>query len=99
MKQIKTIAKALEKKLDVKDPFIIEKNDDWKYYESLTGFYKNEYYSIYLICTICGKNVIEISQTTDNPQPFIEMIKEIEPEAEIIYSEISTLITYITKTI
>ncbi|MDX5586523.1 MAG: hypothetical protein QNK20_16675 [Aureibaculum sp.] len=92
MKRLKTISKELVKKLDTKDPIIIE-SEDWKFYFAISGYYNGLYYNIYLMHSKYDKKEIEIAHTTKQPEVFIKLIKDIEPDVRIKYSEI----TYTTK--
>jgi len=90
MKPYKQIAKQLAEKLGVELP---KSNPEWIYYVVLSGYYGEDYFDIYFM-ELKSKE-LEISHTTDNPQQFIDMIKSIDTDVVITYTETIKQIKYI----
>lgn len=91
MKTIKNIAKVFIGKLNNKPNNIYKDNNSkyWKTYISITGFEGNnqtDYYDIYF-SESSNKKVIQITKTTDNPKKYLKILKEIEPDQPVVYSE------------
>jgi len=98
MKDIKTIALELKDKiLPNKKVYTQENTEAWVYYISLSGYYNDVYFNIDLMHHVGGLTAIKSAHTTEDHQMFIDMIKEIEPEAKIQYTEVEKI--YHEKTI
>ena len=88
MKTIETIAKEFIKKVKDCDLEIYENYKDWKFYNSICGYNKHgEYFDVYIRETKDGVRIVDIAHTTENPQDIINILKKIESNQEITYTE------------
>ena len=83
---LEAIVSELRKRL----PENIKVYDDssgWNFYNSIYGYHEGQYVNLYFMETLDGTQRLEIESHTENVDLFIEMIKEIDPNSTIIYSE------------
>ncbi len=67
-------------------------NLNWKVYTSASGFVNGDYFDLYFTHHKTSDARIEIARTTKNPKYFIKLIKKIDKDIEINYTE--TTVTY-----
>jgi len=73
------------KKLLPKDTREYSDYKKWKAYCTFYGSDEDGYFDLYFRETLCGRQTIEIARQTDNPMKYVEMIKEIDQKAVILY--------------
>lgn len=66
---------------------VYDDSSGWNFYNSIYGFHEGKYVNLYFMETLEGVQTLEIERHTENVDFFIEMIKEIDPNSTIIYTE------------
>jgi len=69
------------------DIHIYDDSSGWNFYNTIYGYHEGKYVNLYFMETLEGVQRIEIESHTENVDLFIEMIKDIDPNSTIIYSE------------
>tara|TARA_R110000803_G_scaffold157800_1_gene222104 strand:+ start:345 stop:635 length:291 start_codon:yes stop_codon:yes gene_type:complete len=87
MKTTREVAKEFKAVINQESLSIYSECLDWNFYMTFTGFNnEDEYFSVYIMESICGIRKISIGSNTKNFNEIINTLKEIEPAVTIEYT-------------
>ena len=86
VKKLQDLVDKLKLKLDISQHHK-SNNDAWDFYNILIGRYNDNSFMI-TVSRVYNESSIEISHTTKNPLVLIEMIREIDKDTPITYTEV-----------